>query len=127
MPPDVRSVLATDDFVNQNIVLTLCFTTRGSGTCHPECMSLACNFDNGDCVTQRMDAAGVEAGQVCDREVCSILDQTNAKANADGCNSACFTSGCDWSRNLCFEARSNVRACPLIDAAAYASIKTAQR
>ena len=40
---------------------------RGDGYCSVDCMSLRCNWDDGDCVTQRMDAAGAEAGQACDR------------------------------------------------------------
>ena len=104
---------------------TQCLSSdRVDGNCHVACMSLPCNWDGGDCLTQRMDAAGAEAGQACDRNRCSILVQTNAEI---GCNSECFTAACDWSRELCVEPRGNVRACPLIDAAAYASIKTSQR
>jgi hypothetical protein len=112
-------------------------SSRGGGSCSPECMSASCNWDGGDCVTQRMDAAGKEAGQVCARDYqfwadqrqgeCSIFGQTNARANTNGCHSDCFTAACDWSRELCVEPRANVRSCPLVDAAAYASIKTAQR
>ena len=100
---------------------------RGVGSCNIACMSLPCNWDGGNCVTQRMDAAGTEAGQVCDREQCSIFWQTFAEAWPSGCVSDCFSAACDWNRELCVEPRGNVRACPLIDAAAYASIKTAQR
>ncbi len=107
---------------------TQCLSShRDSGVCQDDCMSVPCNWDGGDCVTQRMDAAGAEAGQTCDREQCSIFWQTNAEAAPFGCTDACFTAACDWSRELCVEPRGNVRACPLIDAAAYASIKTAQR
>ena len=102
-------------------------SNRGDGYCIDACMSLPCNWDGGDCVTQRMDAAGAEAGQACDREQCSIFWQTDAESSPSGCHSPCFTAACDWSRELCAEPRGNVRACPLIDAAAYASIKTAQR
>jgi len=102
-------------------------SNRGGGSCSVDCMSLPCNWDGGDCVTQRMDAAGAEAGQACDREQCSMFWQTNAESNPSGCDADCFTAACDWSRELCAEPRGNVRACPLIDAAAYASIKSAQR
>ena len=99
-------------------------SSRGEGFCNPECMVASCNWDGGDCVNTRMDAAGKEAGQVCDRAKCPIFSQT---ASAIGCASTCFTAACDWSRELCVEPRANVRSCPLVDAAAYASIKTAQR
>ena len=100
---------------------------RGDGYCSVDCMSLRCNWDDGDCVTQRMDAAGAEAGQACDRDQCSIFAQTDAKISPTGCSTECFSAACDWSRENCAEPRGNVRACPLIDAAAYASIKSAQR
>jgi hypothetical protein len=107
---------------------TLCLSSfRANGFCDTECMINSCNWDGGDCVTQRMDAAGKEAGQVCDRAKCSIYLQTNPRANVIGCTSNCFAAACDWSRELCVETRANVRNCPLVDAAAYASIKTAQR
>ena len=102
-------------------------SSRGSGSCSHECMSLPCNWDDGDCVNTRMNAAGSAAGQVCDRETCSIFKQTNAEASVGGCSAGCFTAACDWGRDTCVEPRANVQACPLIDAAAYASIKTAQR
>jgi hypothetical protein len=102
-------------------------SSRGSGSCSHECMSLPCNWDGGDCVNKRMNAAGSVAGKVCDRETCSIFSQTNAEASVGGCSSGCFTAACDWGRDTCVEPRANVQACPLIDAAAYASIKTAQR
>jgi len=103
---------------------------RGSGVCNEGdggCLSVPCNWDGGDCVTQRMDNAGQETGRVCDRVQCPIRWQTNPGTTLGGCISGCFTASCDWSRETCVEPRSNVHACPLIDAAAYASIKTAQR
>jgi hypothetical protein len=102
-------------------------SSRGRGSCSHECMSLPCNWDGGDCVNTRMNVAGSAAGQVCDRETCSIFGQTNAEATVGGCSSGCFTAACDWGRDTCVEPRANVQACPLIDAAAYASIKTVQR
>ena len=102
-------------------------SSRGGGSCDPECMIASCNWDGGDCVNTRMDAAGKEAGQVCDRAKCDIFWQTNAGAIVNECHSDCFAAACDWSRELCIEPRANVRSCPLVDAAAYASIKTAQR
>jgi|NorSeaMetagenome_1021524.scaffolds.fasta_scaffold16625_2 hypothetical protein len=96
-------------------------------TCRPECLSSPCNWGKGGCVKQRMDAAGAEAGQVCDRDQCQIFSQTHARVNFHGCSRSCFSAACDWSREVCEAARSNVSACPLIDAAAYASIKSAQR
>ena len=99
---------------------------RRGGTCEGECMSAACNFDGGDCVKQRMDSAGAEAGRPCDRDKCPLSHQTNAESFF-GCKSACFTASCDWSRKECVKPRVSVRACPLIDAAAFASIKNEQR
>ena len=112
-------------------------SSRASGSCSPACMSSSCNWDGGDCVRQRMETAGKEAAQVCDRgdsdsdtnaqtnaTKCRIFDQTFESA---GCEADCFTAACDWSRQLCVEPRANVQACELIDAVAYASIKTAQR
>ena len=55
-------------------------SSRGGGFCDHECMVASCNWDGGDCVNTRMDAAGKEAGQVCDRAKCSIFWQTNAGA-----------------------------------------------
>jgi hypothetical protein len=101
-------------------------SSRVGGSCDPGCMIASCNWDVGDCVSQRMDTAGQEAGQVCDRAKCQIYWQTNARANVFGCTSDCFTAACDWSRELCVKPRANVRSCPLVDAAAYASIKRAQ-
>ena len=109
---------------------TSCSSRRGEGFCNPECMVASCNWDGGDCVNTRMDAAGKEAGQVCDRANCLILWQTTAIYDYGyglDCDWSCFTAACDWSRELCVEPRANVRSCPLVDAAAYASIKTAQR
>ena len=102
-------------------------SSRGGGYCTTACMSIACNWDGGDCVKQRMLAAGTEAGQACDRDKCLIFWQTNARISPDECVEDCFTAACDWSRENCVEPRNNVRTCPLIDAAAYASIQTAQR
>jgi hypothetical protein len=52
---------------------------RGSGSCDIECMSIACNWDGGDCVDQRIEAAGAgsEAGQVCDFTA-AAMDVTTA-------------------------------------------------
>ena len=115
-------------------------SSRATGSCSPACMSSSCNWDGGDCVRQRMETAGKEAAQVCERgdsdavtmpqtnaTKCRIFDQTSAAQNSLGCEANCFTAACDWSRQLCVEPRANVQACELIDAAAYASIKTAQR
>jgi len=47
---------------------------RGDGRCDAHsCMRTECNFDNGDCVQQRMVKAGVAAGKACAREACSLL------------------------------------------------------
>jgi hypothetical protein len=106
---------------------TRCLSSRrGGGGCSPQCMITSCNWDGGDCVNKRMDVAGKEAGQVCDRGKCNVFGQTNT-VPVGGCSSGCFTAACDWSRELCVEPRANVRSCPLIDVAAYVSIKTAQR
>jgi hypothetical protein len=102
-------------------------SSRGGGSCDPACMIDSCNWDGGDCVIHRMDAAGKEAGQVCDRAKCDIFWQTHVQFSVGGCVSDCFTAACDWSRELCVEPRANVHTCPLVDAAAYASIKSAQR
>jgi hypothetical protein len=53
---------------------------RGSGSCEIECMSIACNWDGGDCVDQRIEAAGAgsEAGQVCDFTADAAVEDTAA-------------------------------------------------
>ena len=105
----------------------LCESLRvtGDAVCDSKCLNSPCNWDNGRC-GKVMDAAGAEAGQACDRNACSQYSQTT-RVNRFGCRVDCFNAACDWSREQCEEARSNVSSCPLIDAAAYASIKSAQR
>jgi len=84
-----------------------------------------CNWDAGDCQS-RIDAAGTEATQACNRDTCPIWPQTSAPTTWD-CSSNCLSASCDWSREECAEQRSNVRSCPLIDAAAFTSIRMAQQ
>ena len=99
--------------------------SRDSIVCDSMCLNSPCNWDNGRC-GKVMEAAGAEARQTCDRNSCRQYHQT-IRTSFRGCKHACFNAACDWSRELCEEARSNVSSCPLIDAAAYASIKSAQR
>jgi len=99
---------------------------RGSGSCSTECMSAECNWDGGDCGATRFDVAGDAATESCDRNECDLFVQTNAVSSSDGCWHKCFSASCDWSRDLCIEQRGNVESCPLLDAAAYASIRRAQ-
>ena len=99
--------------------------SRRDRVCSEECMSASCNWDHGACVQTRMRTAGENARQACDRETCNFLHQTGGSEN-DGCSSNCFSASCDWSRDMCVDARSHVRTCPLIDAAAFASLRGAQ-
>jgi len=105
-----------------------CGSSASAGEqCDAACMSAECNWDGGICVAQKMERAGADALSPCDRDQCSSHFQTNAAASVDGCTPVCFTASCDWSRNLCVGPRENVLSCPLIDAAAFASIRAAQQ
>jgi len=99
--------------------------SRSNQYCDSTCMSVECNWDGGDCVQWQMDTAGADALSPCNRADCSLFHQTNAGVHQ--CVSSCFTASCDWSRQQCVKPRDHVQACPLIDAAAFASIKTAQQ
>jgi len=100
---------------------------RGGQNCDNACMSAACNWDEGGCVAQQMEQAGPDALIPCDRDLCRPYWQTNSAAGVDGCSASCFTASCDWSRELCVGHRESVKSCPLIDAAAFASIRETQQ
>ena len=100
---------------------------RGDKVCHASwCMNAGCNFDDGDCVLQRMEKAGDDSGAKCDRDECDLFEQTNIEGAPNACHDNCFSASCDWSRELCMGPREAARSCPLIDAAAFRSIRAAQ-
>ena len=95
--------------------------------CTPTCMSAECNWDNGAC-HETMDSAGVESSKACNRAHCLLYDQyplspDNSLTKCDA--TKCFSAACDWGRDSCEASRSKIRGCPLIDARAFASLKTA--
>jgi predicted outer membrane repeat protein len=94
---------------------------RGDGVCDQECLSPACNWDNGDC-NRLLSEAGADARQPCDRNTCTQWWQT-----ASTCVDGCFTASCDWSRNMCVDSKQNISTCPLQDAVAYQSIRSEQQ
>ena len=69
--------------IETDICPTRCLSSLGNGVCENACLRASCNWDGGDCVKQgapgSLQAAGSEAGQVCDRhsiDGCRIYDQT---------------------------------------------------
>ena len=100
---------------------------RFAGYCDHACMNAECNWHGGNCVLLKMNTAGSDALLPCNRQTCPMRAQTNAEATLGGCVSECFTASCDWSREMCVEPRNKVLRCPLIDAAAFASVKVEQK
>ena len=94
-------------------------SSRGNGICNPECLTSACNWDNGDCVREVFEEAGSDLQHECDRSVCSLLEMT---AVDKGCNKDCFTASCDFGGYTCVDQKSLVEKCPILDATVYASI-----
>ena len=94
---------------------------RGNGYCDPFCFRQACNYDDGDCIRERMDKAGESSRDACDLSQCSLF--TLLHYNPAYCNGGCFQAACDWSRHTCPDARLSSKSCPLIDASAFASIR----
>ena len=96
--------------------------------CTPTCMSAECNWDNGAC-HETMDSAGVDISKPCNRAHCILYDQYPLPDKVDSltqCDATkCFSAACDWGRDSCEASRSKIRGCPLIDARAFASLKTA--
>jgi len=106
---------------------SLCDPTKKSdGTCNPECMNRACNWDGGDCLPI-LEAAGTDAKSPCNRRECGLLQQTEIDTVSFGCSSKCFTASCDWSQHLCQNIREAIEQCPLLDSSAYTSILLAQQ
>ena len=66
----------------------------------------------------RFVGAGQDALASCDRSICPIFDQDDYKP---GCYDPCFTASCDFSRFLCKDERTALKACPLFDATVFAS------
>ena len=108
-------------------------TNRLDSVCDVWCMSAECNWDKGAC-EKKMESAGVDATQPCNRQECSqhrqsggslSEDESSALENAH-CEEGCFNAACDWSRESCAPQRINVKRCPLIDAVAYMSLRAAQ-
>lgn len=66
---------------------------RGDGECHPECMTRACAWDDGDCAPLFLQA-GARAAVACDRAQCSLAAHVfgpGGKGNykdAQGCDKA---------------------------------------
>jgi predicted outer membrane repeat protein len=90
---------------------------RGNGRCDPECLTFDCNWDLGECL-YLLEAGASKASETCDRDKCSLVDQTFSECHAD-----CFDASCDWSRYQCVVARDEIRMCPLLDAVAFRSMK----
>jgi len=88
----------------------------GNGRCNPECLSYDCNWDLGDCLSV-LEAAASRASETCNRDKCSLVDQTFSE-----CHAECFDASCDWSRYRCEGARDELRSCPLMDAGAFRSM-----
>jgi predicted outer membrane repeat protein len=94
---------------------------RGNGICDPLCLNSACNWDDGDCNTQRFQNAGVDARQDCERsetseDKCSAVNQLRA------CDQRCFTASCDFSRQQCAQEKGQVASCPVLDAVVFAAM-----
>lgn len=98
---------------------------KADGTCNPECMSRACNWDGGDCLPV-LNVAGQDAQEQCDRSECSLTAQTHGGSEGFGCKSSCFYASCDWSQHLCKTTREAIRECPLLDSSAFSSILHSQ-
>jgi predicted outer membrane repeat protein len=116
--------LYLEDAASMKVLEETCIATcqsgiRGDGVCNPECMTRGCNWDGGDCATL-ISKAAENSRAPCNRIDCPFLVQTDASFT-DGCYRFCFNSSCDWSRNLCQTARSELLSCPLFDLAAYES------
>ncbi len=79
---------------------------------------MECNFDDGEC-RERFTRAGPDARNACDRSVCSAWQQNGWL----GCYSPCLRASCAWSGHTgCAVTRQRLAACPLFDAAVYASL-----
>ena len=106
---------------------SLCDPTKKSdGTCNPECMNRACNWDGGYCLPI-LEATGTDAKSPCNRRECELLQQTEIDTVSFGCSCKCFTASCDWSQHLCQNIREAIEQCPLLDSSAYTSILLAQQ
>jgi predicted outer membrane repeat protein len=97
-------------------------TLRGDGFCTPSCLLRACNWDNGDC-TSLFSSAGVQSNATCDRSRCLKAQQIDGSLST-GCWGPCFSSSCDWSKDLCVAVKTSLRTCPIFDLAVFDSLAT---
>ena len=91
---------------------------RGNGLCDVECLTRACNWDDGECAAQLSAPP-----DTCSRDQCSLEVQQVSDLSG-GCFGPCFSASCDWSRWLCVAQKSALATCPLFDLATYASPTT---
>ena len=89
-------------------------------TCQPECLVAECNWDGGQC-RRRFEEAGADAAAACDRAACAVWEERWSLQ----CVAGCVTAQCDWSEAnaRCRALLDPLAACPLFDAAAYASLR----